>query len=166
MLFRSYDFPTTVQGAGQCIGILELGGGFNPNDLNAFFGNLGITAPPVSAVSVDGAANAPTGDPNSADGEVALDIEVAGAVAPGASIAVYFAPNTDQGFLDALTTAIHDTTNNPSVISISWGGPENEWTQQAMMAFDAACQDAATLGVTVCAASGDKIGRASCRERV
>src|SRR5205807_6173292 len=85
----------------------------------------------------------------------ALDIEVAGAVAPGASIAVYFAPNTDQGFLDALTTAIHDTTNNPSVISISWGGPENEWTQQAMMAFDAACQDAATLGVTICTASGD-----------
>ena len=152
---QAYDFPTTVQGAGQCIGILELGGGFNPNDLNAFFGNLGITAPPVSAVSVDGAANAPTGDPNSADGEVALDIEVAGAVAPGASIAVYFAPNTDQGFLDALTTAIHDTTNNPSVISISWGGPENEWTQQAMMAFDAACQDAATLGVTICTASGD-----------
>jgi kumamolisin len=152
---QAYDFPASVQGAGQCIGILELGGGYNLSDLNAFFGNLGITAPKVSAVSVDGGANAPTGDPSSADGEVALDIEVAGAVAPGASIAVYFAPNTDQGFLDALTTAIHDTTNTPSVISISWGGPENEWTQQAMMAFDAACQDAAALGVTICAASGD-----------
>jgi kumamolisin len=152
---QAYDFPRSVRGAGQCIGILELGGGYNPNDLNAFFGNLGIAVPPVSTVSVDGGANAPTGDPNSADGEVALDIEVAGAVAPGASITVYFAPNTDQGFLDALTTAIHDTTNTPSVISISWGGPENEWTQQAMMAFDAACQDAATVGVTICAASGD-----------
>ena len=54
-----------------------------------------------------------------------LDIEVAGAVAPGANIVVYFAPNlTDQNFLDALTTAIHDTKNKPSVISISWGGPE------------------------------------------
>jgi kumamolisin len=152
---RAYDFPASGQGAGQCIGILELGGGYNTDDLNAFFANLGISTPQVSAVSVDGGANAPTGDPSQADGEVALDIEVAGSVASGASIAVYFAPNTDQGFLDALTTAIHDTTNNPSVISISWGGPENEWTQQAMMAFDAACQDAATLGVTVCAASGD-----------
>ena len=111
--------------------------------------------PQVSAVSVDGATNAPTGDPGSADGEVALDIEVAGAVAPGAKIVVYFAPNTDQGFLDALTTAIHDTANKPSVISISWGGPESAWTQQAMTAFDAACQDAATIGVTVCAAAGD-----------
>src|SRR6266576_1943106 len=152
---QAYDCPASGQGAGQCIGILELGGGYNTDDLNAFFASLGISVPQVSAVSVDGGMNAPTGDPNQADGEVALDIEVAGSVAQGASIAVYFAPNTDQGFLDALTTAIHDTTNNPSVISISWGGPENEWTQQAMMAFDAACQDAATLGVTICTASGD-----------
>jgi kumamolisin len=152
---EAYDFPANEQGGGQCIGILELGGGYNADDLNAFFGNLGITAPQVSTVSVDGGSNAPTGDPNSADAEVALDIEVAGAVAPGASIVAYFAPNTDQGFLDALTTAIHDTANNPSVISISWGGPENEWTPQATTAFEAACQDAATVGVTVCAASGD-----------
>jgi len=86
---------------------------------------------------------------------VLLDIEVAGAVAPGAKIAVYFAPNTDQGFLDALTTAIHDTTNKPSVISISWGGPESSWTAQAMTAFDSAAQDAAALGITICAATGD-----------
>ena len=152
---EAYDFPANLNGAGQCIAILELGGGYTAGDLNTFFGNLGIPVPQVTSVSVDGGTNSPVGDPNSADAEVDLDIEVAGAVAPGASIAVYFAPNTDQGFLDALTTAIHDTTNKPSVISISWGGPENTWTQQAMTAFDAACQDAATLGVTVCAAAGD-----------
>jgi kumamolisin len=84
-----------------------------------------------------------------------LDIEVAGAIAPGAKIAVYFAPNTDAGFLDAVTTAIHDTTNKPSVISISWGGPESSWTQQAMNAFDEAFQAAAAMGITVCVASGD-----------
>jgi kumamolisin len=73
-------------------------------------------------VSVDGAGNTPTGNPNSADGEVALDIEVAGAIAPGAKIVVYFGPNTDQGFLDAVTTAIHDSANSPTILSISWGG--------------------------------------------
>ena len=93
--------------------------------------------------------------PNSADGEVQLDIEVVGSVAPGAKIAVYFAPNTSQGFQDALTTAIHDATNKPSVISISWGSAESTWTAQAMTAFDSAAQDAAALGVTICAASGD-----------
>ena len=80
---------------------------------------------------------------------------MAGSIAPDAQIGVYFAPNTDQGFLDALTTAIHDASLKPSVISISWGGAENTWTQQAMNAFDSAAQDAATMGITIFVASGD-----------
>src|SRR6202008_4388187 len=55
----------------------------------------------------------------------------------------------------AVTTAIHDTVRNPSVISISWGGAESTWTAQALTAFDQAFQDAGLLGVTVCCASGD-----------
>lgn len=151
---QAYDFPTGVTGTGQSIAILELGGGFSSADLNTFFNNLNLPTPQVTAIGVDGGSNSP-GDPSGADGEVELDIEVAGSVAPGAQIGVYFAPNTDQGFLDALTTALHDSTLKPSVISISWGGPENTWTQQAMNAFDSACQDAATLGTTIFAASGD-----------
>src|SRR6201999_1491951 len=105
---------------------------------------LGISpGPSVIAVSVDHGTNTPTGDPNGPDGEVMLDIEVAGAVAPRARIAVYFAANTDAAFLDAITTAIHDTTNRPSVISISWGSAESTWTKQAMTAFDSAFQAAA-----------------------
>jgi len=84
-----------------------------------------------------------------------LDIEVSAAVAPGAKIVVYFAPNTDQGFIDAIGTAVHDTTNNPGVISISWGGPESSWTAQALSALDAACQSAAALGITITVAAGD-----------
>ncbi len=84
-----------------------------------------------------------------------LDIEIAGSIAPGAKIVVYFAENTDAGFLNAITTAIHDTTYKPSVVSISWGGPESSWTQQALTSMDEAFQSAAALGVTICAASGD-----------
>src|SRR3984957_2539100 len=155
-----YNFPTRVNGAGQTIGIIELGGGYNSSDLSSYFAGLSITEPRVTAVSVDGATNSPNlpgspTDPN-ADGEVALDIEVAGSIAPGANIAVYFTTNTSQGFVDALTTAIHDTTNGPpSVISISWGSPESNWTAQSMTALDEACQSAAALGITVTVASGD-----------
>jgi kumamolisin len=84
-----------------------------------------------------------------------LDIEVAASIATGAKIVVYFTPNTDQGFIDAVTTAVHDTTNKPSVISISWGGPESTWTAQATAALDAACQAAAAVGVTITVAAGD-----------
>jgi kumamolisin len=149
-----YSFPTGVNGAGQTIGIIELGGGYTTSDITTYFGGLGIKAPTVVAVSVDGGTNAP-GDPNGADGEVALDIQVAGSIAPGAKLAVYFAPNTDQGFIDAITTAVHDTTNQPSVISISWGGPEASWAQSSVTALDDACQSAAALGVTIAVASGD-----------
>jgi len=109
----------------------------------------------VSAVGVNGGENHPVGNPNSADGEVMLDIEVVGAIAPGAEIVVYFAPNTTSGFLNAITTAVHDTTHNPSVVSISWGQAEDRWTRQARRAFNRAFREAGVLGVTVCAASGD-----------
>ena len=148
-----YDFPTTGNGAGQTIGILELGGGYNTSDLDTYFGGLGLSVPQVVAVSVDGGTNSP-GDPN-VDGEVALDIEVSGSIANGANIAVYFTTNTDQGFIDGITTAVHDTTNKPSVLSISWGGPESSWAQSSMTSLDDACQSAAALGVTITVASGD-----------
>ncbi|RRA50075.1 protease pro-enzyme activation domain-containing protein [Acidipila sp. EB88] len=150
-----YGFPKNLTGAGQCIGILELGGGYEASDITSFFDSLGLTPPSVVAVSVDGGTNVPGGDPNGADGEVALDIQVAGAVAPGAKLAVYFSPNTDQGFIDCITTAVHDSANKPSVLSISWGGPESSWSAASRTALDNACQSAAALGVTITVASGD-----------
>ncbi len=152
---QAYNFPGGATGSGQSIGIIELGGGYRAADLDSFFKNLGIAPPKVTAVSVDSATNSPTGDSSGPDGEVELDVEVAGAIAPAAQIAVYFAPNTDQGFIDAITTAVHDSTRKPSIISISWGGPEDSWTAQSRDALNSACQDGATMGVTVLAASGD-----------
>jgi len=149
-----YGFPANATAAGQTIALIELGGGFRQADITAYFKSLGMTAPKVVAVSVSGGKNSP-GDPNGADGEVMLDIEVAAAVAPGSRIVVYFAPNTDQGFIDAIATAVHDSTYKPSVISISWGAAEANWTAQAMNALDATCQSAAALGITITVASGD-----------
>jgi kumamolisin len=152
----AYDFPAGVNGKGQGIGIIELGGGYTTSDLKTYFSGLGVSpAPTVVAVSVDGAQNAPTGDTSGPDTEVMLDIEVAGAVAPGAKIAVYFAPNTDAGFLDAINQAAMDTTNKNSVLSISWGASESQWTAQSLQSFNSALQAAAAMGVTVCVAAGD-----------
>jgi len=153
-LAKIYNYPSDATGKNQCIAIIELGGGFRAKDLTAYFNGLGIKPPKVVAKSVDRGHNKP-GSPNSADGEVMLDIEVAAALAPDATLVVYFSPNTDKGFLDSINAAVHDTVYNPSVISISWGAAEINWTQQSLNAFNLAFQAAATMGVTVCVASGD-----------
>ena len=147
-----YDFPPGANGAGQTIAILELGGGFVQKDLDDYFQSLRLRSPKVTAISVDGGSNSPGVD---ADGEVALDIEVAGAVANGADIAVYFADTSAQGFVNALLDAIH-AQPSPSVISISWGGPEDTQDEQYLIAMSSALIDAARHGITVVAASGDK----------
>jgi kumamolisin len=151
-----YNFPTHLSGEGQCIGILEFGGGFSQTDLDTYFKGINLPSPQVEAISVDGVSNQPGADPD-IDGEVMLDIEVASALAPGAKIAVYFAPFTEQGWVDAVSAAVHDTARRPSVLSISWGFTEGQdiWTSQAIQAVNQAFQAAALLGVTVCCASGD-----------
>ncbi len=157
---KRYNFPTTfggktLDGTGQTIAIIELGGGFRTSDLKVFFHEIGIAPPKVTAVSVDRTGNKPT-TADSDDGEVMLDIEVAGAVAPKAKFAVYFAPNNgDQGFIDGISAAVHDSERNPGVISISWGGPESTTDQQGITAFHELFVAAAAVGITVCVASGD-----------
>lgn len=166
-ILKLYCFPAGLDGTGQTIALLELntpadpsqpnqkaGAGYTNSDLDAFFSKLELQTPAVSPVSVDGGANLPGLNPN-ADGEVTLDIEVAGAAAPGASIAVYFAPNTDKGFIDVITAAVHDEVRKPTVLSISWGGPEDSSTQQFLDGVNSAISDASLIGMTVCVASGD-----------
>lgn len=155
-----YNFPANTDGTGQCIAILEFGGGYSQSDLSHYFKKLGVAEPTITSVGIDGVSNSPGSDPDS-DGEVALDIQVAGAIAPGAKFVVYFAPFTERGWVDVLSAAIHDKVNNPTVVSISWGFAEGEpvqgfeWTQQTVNAVNEVLQTAAALGVTVCVASGD-----------
>jgi kumamolisin len=146
-----YQFPEGTDGTGQTVSIIELGGGYTPSDLSTYFSGLGLSVPSVTAVSVDSATNSPGSE---ADGEVELDIEVIGGVAPGAAQQVYFAPNTDQGFIDAISEAVHATTT-PIAISISWGQSEDQWTAQSRTSMDDAFQDAVAIGVTVTVAAGD-----------
>lgn len=160
-----YNFPTGLDGSGQCIAIIEInnvtagkvtGGGFQSSDLDAYFKSIGVPTPQVSIISVDGGANLPGPAPGF-DSEVTLDIEVAGAVAPGAALAVYFAPNTTQGFIDCVMAAVHDDVHKPAIVSISWGSPEDQpySDPQLVNGLNEALQDAVQLGITVCVATGD-----------
>ncbi|HTW26944.1 MAG TPA: protease pro-enzyme activation domain-containing protein [Acetobacteraceae bacterium] len=150
-----YQFPTGVDGIGQAIALIEFGGGFDPDDVGRYFAARGVRRSGRLVAVAAGASNAPDRDPNGADGEVQLDIDVAGSVAPGADLVVYFGENAAAGFIDAIQAAIGDETNHPAVISLSWGAPEAAFSAQDLQAIDQALQSAAALGITVCAASGD-----------
>ncbi len=151
---QAYSYPPNLTGKGVGIALIELGGGFRDSDISTYFRSLGLAPPTVEAISVDGGTNSPS-TPNGPDGEVMLDIEVVGAIAPGAKIGVYFAPNTNQGFIDAVSQAAHDKTIAPSVISISWGGPENTWPRSSISLMAQVIEEATVMGATVTVAAGD-----------
>jgi kumamolisin len=159
-----YGFPRGLDGSGQCIALLAFNtpsfegaqpaGGFREDDLALYFRGLGLRAPRVEAVPVAGGANLPDKNPR-ADLETTLGISIAGAIAPGARLAVYFAPNSERGFHAALCAALEDQVRRPSIICISWGAPETSWTRRVRIAVNATCRRAAALGVTIVVASGD-----------
>ena len=159
-----YNYPVSLDGTGQCIAIIEFGGGYYSNDIFGYFlVVLGEYEQPqrVADVLLSGGSNSPTPTwppPGQQDDtlEVELDIEVAGAAAPGASIAMYFVGDSStNGYVGALSYAIAAVANNPSVISISWSLAEDTYDLQFITAVDHALATAAAAGLTVLVSSGD-----------
>lgn len=150
-----YEFPKHLDGRGQSIAVIALGGGYLMSDMRAYFKELGLPLPEIRWKSVHGARNAPHGETAMFDGEVTGDVQTAGAIAPRARIVVYFAPNTHRGFFEAISEAVHDPHACNTVISISWGQAEVHWRKRMMSALNRALLEAAALGVTVCCSSGD-----------
>lgn len=160
-LAQIYNFPSANAQA-QCIGLLEFGGGVETADVAAYFGKVGVPAPGINVIAIDGVATDPTADPDST-AEVMLDIDIAGALGAGAKLAVYFSTFDEKGLVDGLSAVLNDAVNDPSVISISWGCAENAiynnsgvpWSNAAITACDQSFLALAHLGITVCVASGD-----------
>jgi kumamolisin len=91
-----------------------------------------------------------------------LDVDVAGALAPGAKLVVYFSTFDEKGLIDALAAVVGDTVNKPQVVSISWGWDENQpfqngilWSPAAIDHINQSFLAAANLGITICVSTGD-----------
>jgi kumamolisin len=149
-----YRVPAGLGGEGQSVAILAFQGGYAVEDLTEYCEQFNLSRPSVSAVSVDGESNDPLGCRYQDRVEVTGDIQLLGVMAPKARLVVYFAPNTERGWLDVLSTAVHDFAHQPSVISISWGIAEACWSGPALQALNQVLMEAAALGVTVCCAAG------------
>ncbi|MFI5735029.1 S8 family serine peptidase [Kribbella sp. NPDC051587] len=152
-----YGFPQDTDGSSQVIAIISVAGGYRRADVEGFFADLGLTTPRIEDVSVAGVHNDPWAvgqAPRMADIEATLDLEIAGALAPQARFVNYFAPNTEAGILQATSSAIH-AEPTPTVVSMSWGASESSLTAPFIAAMEELLVDAAALGITMCAASGD-----------
>ncbi|NMO51838.1 S8 family serine peptidase [Actinoplanes sp. TBRC 11911] len=158
----AYHFPTSYSGAGYSLGIVELGGAVNDADLEQYFGRLGLPVPVVEAISVNGAPIESTG-PGGADTEVMIDIEISATLAPEAKVNVYFGENSEDGFYRAIAAAggvnpetFEDEGHRNTVVSISWGQPENLWNPDTMDQFNTLLHVLRAKGVTVFTSSGDR----------
>lgn len=155
-----YKFPS-ADASKQAIGLLEFGGGVEQDDLTQYFAKIGQKQPNVQVAAVDGVNTNPAADPQST-GEVMLDIEVAGALAGGAKVVVYFSTFDEKGLIDILSKVISDKANNPGVLSVSWGWDENQpfrhgilWSPAAIDHVNHSLLAMAHLGVSVCVSTGD-----------
>jgi kumamolisin len=166
-LAKIYRFPEGVDGKGQTIGIVELGGGFRRSDLAAYFKRAVVKNLPKIVVAKCPRLGKNVPDPQPypqcpepPDVEVLLDMEIIGTVAPGAKMVMYFAKDSsEQHLLGAVKTAVLDSSEHLSILSLSWGVPEFERGEQAGRQlqdnFNDVLETAAHLGITVCVASGD-----------
>jgi kumamolisin len=160
-----YEFPGDNDDAenatGQTIALLEFGGGFNQPDINDYFAEIGQPAPVIKLVGINGGTNNPGPNPKW-DGEVTMNICIAGSVARGATLVVYFAPLDERGWTDAVRTCVRSTTYKPTVISISWGAAELHsaetltWSADGIDDIKATFEEAAALHITVLASSGNR----------
>jgi kumamolisin len=178
---EAYGFAPQRSAKSRRIALIELGGGYHEEDLRQYFTSAGVPMPKLRCVSVDGAQNLPAPKSHikllldAVEGkcefseipqdalssaqctiEVTMDIELAGALAPGAEIIVYMAPATEHGILSALHKAIANDHELPDAISISWGEPEIGVSEAIRNSIEETLREAALLGVTVCASSGDE----------
>jgi kumamolisin len=144
---NGYGIPAG-SGAGGVIGIFELTysgymTGYNASDVSSSFSRIGLSAPNIVNVSVDGSSISST-----SDAESMLDLYCAGGVAPAATIIYYEAANTNAGVYDIINYAANDNVHNPEVLSISWGIGDSA-------SYDTALQACVVKGITVVISSGD-----------
>ncbi len=152
--YTQYDlaplYAANVTGAGRTIGIIDESN-IDVSLANDYRSVFGVSANPVQVV-LDG------GDPgiiSSSDTESYLDVELAGAVAPGATVNLYISaasPYQDPLALAALR-AVED--NQADVLSVSWGASEQDLEASGNALWSALWEQAAAQGQTVVVATGD-----------
>lgn len=156
-LEQQYNVTPLLQrgatGAEQTIGIATLAA-FHPNDAYYYWHYLGLNVDRrrIQQIPVDGGATGPIGWSSGSD-ETTLDVEQSGALAPGADINVYEAPNTNAGFVDLFYSVVG--ADQVQSMSVSWGESEDFIDPAYAASISLATEQGAAEGISMFASSGD-----------
>ena len=156
-LRSAYRLPPGIDGTGQAIGVISLGGRVDRSDLILGALKFGLPAPALTIVPTRSAPWAPevsVAHPARADDQaLALATQVPATLATGAQLVVYAAANTGQGLVDAIAAAIADRERRPSVLLMTWTSAEEEGMLSRALARSLASmfETAGALGITVVA---------------
>jgi kumamolisin len=97
--------------------------------------------------------------------EAALDIQLAGALAPRCDLLVCFLPDTPRGKFEGFTRAMTHPTR-PTVVSASWSAHEHDVPPMLRRVLDHVFMFASLRNITICCSSGDDGGAAGERDQV
>jgi kumamolisin len=153
---KAYNFPTDTTGKGQAAAIVELGGGIDLKNEADYYKNNGLKQPDINVIKING-AKALVGSNSRADSEVSLDSQVLGTLAPDAKQNIIFTSNSEQGFIDAVARGAFPADNEIAnqAMSISWGQPSENMSDQGKRGLSLALKKAALKGMSVFVAAGD-----------
>jgi len=128
--FRNAYVPgTSLNGAGQTVGLVQFDSGFYQSDITAYEIQAGLpTSIVVQPILLDGYG----GGPGIANDEVSLDIEMAISMAPGISKVLVFEGSLPDDILNAMAAS-----NQVKQLSASWGYPIDQTTEQIYQQFAA-----------------------------
>lgn len=147
-ILTAYNIPKVSPSilAKRTVFIPEFGGQFSPSDIYAYCEKRGLPVPRLTIINNQKMSK------SDADGEVGLDISVIAAIAQGCHIVIDFEDNTEQGFVQAVQTALE---MNVDAVSLSWGAPEDQWTVGTRNALDGLFKQCWEHGIGVYVAAGD-----------
>jgi kumamolisin len=145
-------YSQNFQGQGMNIGIAEFGEPFSTSDVANYAACAGIAMPKIQTVEIDGKVK-----PGPGEGEAAMDVELAAALAPQANIVVYQASTDNTSFAQAIVDLLNRVANDRQVqvLSISYGTAESAFSQSEMDAVNRSLRTLAMEGISVFISSGD-----------
>jgi subtilase family serine protease len=151
-------YSNSIDGTGQAIAVAGQSA-IQLSDIENFQSASNLTKKDPTLVLIPGTGEAQV-SANGDEGESDIDVEWAGAIAPGANVVfVYTGSNTSFGVYDSVQYAVDEKI--APIISLSYDSCETELSTNDLSVLEGVMSQGASQGQTIVVASGDQ-GSTAC----